>query len=191
MGHACHRTQIHLAQPGGLFAQWGPHQRQRFTSLHSQEHHTEDGGSTSPSSSFTIPLNRACQVQFQMICVVSGVLPILKSPFFSVCCKRILVLHYSHLCALPWIPQKHNKDVFTAWDSLPWILYDAAQFGCLPLQNTSSCVKHQAVWRFKPSMWEHQLMFFSFCLNECRMQVDCFQSNWKKVFHASGELSWE
>lgn len=63
------------------------------------------------------PLIRASQVQFQMICVVSGVLPILKSQIFSVCCKRILVLHYSHLCALPRIPQKHNKDVFTAWDS--------------------------------------------------------------------------
>lgn len=57
MGHVCHRTQMHLAQPGGLFAQWGPgpHQRQRFTSLHSREHHTEDSGSTSPSSSFIIP----------------------------------------------------------------------------------------------------------------------------------------
>jgi len=105
------------APPRVLLAQWGPHQRQRFTSVHSQEHHTEDRGSTSPSSSFTISPIRASQVQFQMICVVSGVLPVLKSPFFFLSVVSGYLFCIIASCTVPRIPQKHNKDVFTAWDS--------------------------------------------------------------------------
>lgn len=84
---AMHATELKctwLAHPGG-FSLSGDltkdYCKECFTSPHSQEHHTEDGSSISQSSSFTILLIRACQDQFQMICVVSGMLPILKAPF--------------------------------------------------------------------------------------------------------------
>lgn len=84
---AMHATELKctwLAHPGGFSLSGDPKDycKQCFTSPRSQEHHTEDGSSISHSSSFTILLIRACQVQFQMICVVSGMLPILKAPFF-------------------------------------------------------------------------------------------------------------
>lgn len=87
MGHACHRTQMHLiGTPGRFFRSAGTSPKTTAKNVSqvltpSQEHHTEDGSSISQSSSFTILLIRACQDQFQMICVVSGMLPILKAPF--------------------------------------------------------------------------------------------------------------